>query len=169
MGAIFSVAASPNGKMIATGCFDGTARIIVLESGKIVSRGHRYLHQVSFNPGCDNGEVHAWSVVSGRLVWELPRAHALVKTLGFSRDGVSLAVGCANGDCMLYSADTRSCTSKVQCDMAGSIRCMGFSPAAALVAVCAGPTPGKKSRGRHRPENAQLELQDAERAALPAV
>eukprot|EP00439_Symbiodinium_sp_Y106_P068623 s154_g11.t1 len=251
MGAIFSVAASPNGKMIATGCFDGTgyrasdrtegnlgaymlqtARIIVLESGKIVRvcSGHRgSIMSLAFSAdsrtwpdsmvklwkvlllvglGCDNGEVHAWSVVSGRLVWELPRAHALVKTLGFSRDGVSLAVGCANGDCLLYSADTRSCTSKVQCDMAGSIRCMGFSPASKLlicggevgvlqvfgsedgsckkileleasalgqtgtlsaVAVCAGPTPGKKSRGRHRPENTQLELHDAERAALPAV
>eukprot|EP00913_Durusdinium_trenchii_P020074 g18864.t1 len=85
--------------------------------------------------GAENGEVNAWSAVSGRLVWELPQASSAVKSLAFSRDGVSLAVGSFDGEITFFSASTRTRTSRVQCSTTSPTRCMGFSPAAHLMIV----------------------------------
>ncbi|CAJ1344748.1 unnamed protein product, partial [Effrenium voratum] len=139
-GGVKSAALAQSGLILALGMVDGTVQLWNVLTGKFMRQYSGHLGAIfsvareryEATPPGDSTKLLPWEL--GAKVWELPRAEGAVKTVAFSRDGVSLAVADFSGNCALYSASSRTCTTRVQCPVAAP-RCMAFSPAAHLL-IC---------------------------------
>jgi FOG: WD40 repeat len=100
-GFVYSVAFSPDGRTLATGSSDGTARLWDITSGKQIAtlRGHESkVISVAFSPdgrtlatGSNDNTARLWEVASGKEI-ALLRGHATILTsVAFSPDGRLLA------------------------------------------------------------------------------
>ena len=108
---VSSVSFSPDGGYIATGSWDGTARVWS-RSGELVQelRGHQgYVESVSFSldgeyiaTGSRDGTARVWSR-SGELVQELRGHQGYVESVSFSPDGEYIATGSRDGTARLWS------------------------------------------------------------------
>lgn len=97
------VAFSPDGKMIASGSWDKTAKLIDLQSGNIIRTlsGHEgWVNSVAFAPdgktvatGSQDGAVRLWNVQTGKIVREQSEFITGVRAVAFSPDGKLLAAG----------------------------------------------------------------------------
>ena len=96
------VAFSSDSRLFAAGSWDGTIKILEVDSGKESSTltGHKagVIH-VAFSPdgrtlasAADDSTVRLWNLVTGREITRLNSVNS-VRFLGFSSDGETLAVG----------------------------------------------------------------------------
>jgi WD40 repeat protein/serine/threonine protein kinase len=101
---VFSVATAPDGRQVATGCYDGTIRLWDWATGTVrVLRGHRKeVFSLAFGPqgrllasGAGDGNVRIWSLATGKsrvLSGHLDRVH------GVAFDSTGDRVASAAGD-----------------------------------------------------------------------
>ncbi len=113
--AVKSVAFSPDGKTILTGCDDAMARLWDAETGRRVGvpQPHAYpVLALAFSPdgktvvsgggrtrplGSDVGEVRLWDIATGKLLVGPQSLDTLIHSVAFRPDGRSLASGSRDG------------------------------------------------------------------------
>jgi WD40 repeat protein len=100
---VATVAWSPDGRRLATGSFDGRAKIWDAETGKelltLLTPGGKFVWSVAWSPdgkrlatGNTNGTAHVWDVVSGKELLTLSAGPVTASTdLAWSPDGKRLA------------------------------------------------------------------------------
>src|SRR6266702_281041 len=112
-GPVWSVAFSPDGKVLATGDDDGTVRIwntaTHRQSGQPLSIGDP-VESVALSPdgtilatGSDDGAVRLWNTATRHQIGPSFGSHSSVHAVAFSPDGTILATGGSDGTARLWS------------------------------------------------------------------
>ena len=98
-GSVSSVTFSPDGKLLATGSSDNTAKVWEMPSGNLIAtmRHDGSVFSVTFSPdgkllatGSDDNTAKVWEMPSGNLIAKLEH-DGFVKSVAFSPDGKLLA------------------------------------------------------------------------------
>ncbi|GGN47191.1 nSTAND1 domain-containing NTPase [Streptomyces fuscichromogenes] len=113
---VYSVAFSPDGRTLATGSTDGTARLWDVATGKprTTLRGHRgEVWSVAFSPdgrtlatGGTDDTARLWDVATGKNSAVLKGHTDQVNSVAFSPDGRTLATGSADNTARLWDVPT---------------------------------------------------------------
>jgi WD40 repeat protein len=110
---VLSVAFSPNGKTIATGSSDGTAKLWNLEGQKLKTlSGHcNCVSSIAFSPdskilatGSDDGTVKLWNL-EGQELKTLSGHSDIVRSIAFSPDGKTIATGSGDNTVRLWNLE----------------------------------------------------------------
>jgi WD40 repeat protein len=98
-----TIALSPYGKTIASGCDDGKVRLWDIETGKVIARwsGHpKYVRSVCWRrdgkqvlSGSNDGTVRVWNVDTGETILEIETGHDNVWAVIYSPDTTKFATG----------------------------------------------------------------------------
>jgi WD40 repeat protein len=145
--AVWAVAVSPDGRLLASASRDHTIRIWGLNTGRMtgVLAGHTgAVRAVAFNPdgtrvatGSLDGTVRVWDVLDGKLLHTLGNHTGPVNSVAFSPDGRLLASGGSDRQLKLYDAAAPGAAKRT----IGSDEPFGdiaFSPDGRLVAAAGG-------------------------------
>ena len=136
-GVVAAVAFSPDGSLLATGSWDGTAKLWEVSSGKEVrTLTHHKMAVVSvaFSPdgrllavGSDDTTVTLWDVATGRLLHTLDGHGSYVLSVAFSPDGRLLASSEAHGKIKLWDAASGQLVRSLE-GQTMAVHCLAFSP-----------------------------------------
>jgi WD40 repeat protein len=117
---ILTVAFSPDGKWLASGCIDGSIKIWDMATGKLTHTlaGHqagRFVHGLAFSPdsavlasGASFGDarIKLWNAATGELVRSLPCSDQSVREVAFAPDGKTLASASGEGNARIWEVAT---------------------------------------------------------------
>ena len=136
---IMSVAFSPNGKILATGDWDGMTRLWTVAAtgqqiGAPLASHAGAIRSVAFSPdgktlatGSINDAVHLWDVATGGQTGSL-RTTGAVYSVAFSPDGKTLATGSYDGTAQLRDVATRRQVSALSTGQTWTVFSLAFSP-----------------------------------------
>ncbi|OUL34176.1 hypothetical protein BV372_14600 [Nostoc sp. T09] len=140
---IFSVAFSPNGKIIATGDANGEIRLWQIEDGQqiLICKGHTgFVRSVAFSPdgqtlasGSVDQIVKLWSVNDGKCIQTLQGHSDRVESIAYSSDGQLLVSGSVDQSLRIWSVSDGNCLQVLQ-GHTREIWSVAFSPDSQTVA-----------------------------------
>jgi WD40 repeat protein len=135
--AVLSVAFSPDGRRLATGSSDKTAKIWDLESGKaaLTLEGHAAaVWSVAFSPdgrrlatGSDDNTAKIWDLESGKAALTLEGHAAAVWSVAFSPDGRRLATGSDDNTAKIWDLESGKAALTLE-GHAAAVWSVAFSP-----------------------------------------
>lgn len=149
---IHSLAFSPDGKLLATGSYNGEIRFWEAETGRCIytiscnienMRGNSHIvADLDFSPDgkilasavWDNS-VRLWNVETGQEIACLKEHTDVVRSVKFSPDGIRLASGSSDHTICLWSATDGSLLS-VMNRHSDTVCCVAFSPDGQIFASC---------------------------------
>lgn len=136
-GPVRSVAFSPDGKTVATGSEDNTARIWNPETGETILtlEGHRqHVKALAFSPdgatlatGSDDNTAKIWDLKTGKALMTLEGQEESVTSVAFSPDGKNLAVGLGDNTIKIWNPATNSSITLTG-GHSEDVRSLAFSP-----------------------------------------
>jgi WD40 repeat protein len=142
-GAVCAVAASPNGRFLATSEYTGTVVVSECKSGKELHRlsgQKRFARCLAFTPdsttlitGGEDGTLVFWSTESGKQIDRITAHEACVNCLCISSDGKWLATGGQDRVVMVWDLSTRN--KRKLTTRKEAIQALSFSPAGGGLAV----------------------------------
>ncbi len=115
---VTAAAFSPDGRLIATGCRDGTLRVWQVTDGKQIGDTLRLGGRVSargiaFSPdgrlgvvGCSDGTAQVWNARTSRAVGGALRHGSAVTTVTFHPNGLRVGTGTADGRARIWDIST---------------------------------------------------------------
>ncbi|MEH1864206.1 MAG: NB-ARC domain-containing protein [Nostoc sp.] len=137
LGGIFSVAFSPNGKLLATGDTNNEIRLYQVVDGQqmLTCRGHAgWVRSVTFSPdgdiiasGSDDQTVKLWNVSTGQCVANLQGHSSGIQSIAFSTNGHILASSSEDKTVKFWNTDTGLCFNTLSVDDY-SVWSIAFSP-----------------------------------------
>jgi WD40 repeat protein len=142
-GLVYSLAFSPDGKVLATGSFDNTVKLWDFQSGKelFTLKGHTMpVNGVAFNPdgsllasASQDKTIRLWNPKDGKFIREIKGHTDTVGPLAFSNDGKLLASGSGDKTVRLWNpADGKEV--KNLGSHKETVYCLAFSPDGNLLA-----------------------------------
>ena len=152
------LAFSPDGKILAAGCFDHAIRLVDAASGELIRKlvGHKgFPIQLAFSPdgkvlaSASEGQEIArfWDVASAKEISKIEdreSRHRGISTVAFSPDGKLIATAGGEGYLFLWDAATGKNIRELPTGY--WVRSMVFAPDSHTIAIGQGPY-----QGRHRP------------------
>ncbi len=142
---ILSVAFSPDGKKLATGSFDKSAKIWDLKSGKNIStlQGHSsYVRSVAFSPdgkklatGSNDNSAKIWNIESGKEIMTLLGHSASVRSVAFSPDGKKLATSSDDFTAKIWDLESKKSILTLE-GHSSPVLSVAFSPDGKKLASC---------------------------------
>jgi WD40 repeat protein len=121
---VWSVSFSREGEFLASGSYDGSAKVWNVETGKCFqtlnmygdSKG-RWVLATAFNPentslatAGDGDHIFIWEVKSGKCLFTLKaESTSKIWSLAFSHDGKLIAGGCNDGKVRIWNLETKEC------------------------------------------------------------
>lgn len=145
-GAVAAVASTGDGRLIATGSWDGAAKLWDTQTKQVVRQlvnGHSgYINSIDFSPngtrvatGSDDGTVRLWQTDTGTLLPKTLSAHkGGVNSVRFSPDGTKLLTAGNDHTAKLWSADRGELLRTLE-GHKWAVLCAEFSADSALVAT----------------------------------
>ncbi|MDZ8055156.1 MAG: NB-ARC domain-containing protein [Aulosira sp. ZfuVER01] len=134
---IFSVAFSPDGKILATGDANGEIRLWQIEDGQqiLICKGHTgFVRSVAFSPdgqilasGSVDQTVKLWSVKDGKCIQTLQGHSDRIESIAYSPDGQLLVSGSVDQSLRIWSVNDGKCL-QVLLGHAHTIWSVAFSP-----------------------------------------
>ncbi|MBE9104067.1 hypothetical protein IQ229_03640 [Nostoc cf. edaphicum LEGE 07299] len=136
-GGIFSVAFSPNGKLLATGDTNGEIRLYEVANSQqlLICKGHGgWVWSVSFSPdgqvlasGSNDQTIKLWDTNNGQCIKTLEGHSGAVRSVTFSSDSQVIASGSDDQTVKLWNTTTGKCLKTLQ-EVGCSVWSVAFSP-----------------------------------------
>ncbi len=138
---------SPDGRLLATGCYDGTARLWDTATGGELRqlKGHTgIVVLVSFSPDGQrlatsswDGTARVWDVATGQQRLTLQGHASAVYCAAFSPDGKTIATGSADRTVRLWDAETGAFI-RIAGEYGDRVMCVAFAPDGRRIAYAGG-------------------------------
>lgn len=143
LGAIFAVAFSPNGQLLATAGPHGEICLYrVADSQQLLAcHGHTsWIWSVTFSPcgrivasGSEDQTVRLWDTSTGECIKTLPGHSSAIRSVAFSGDGQTLASGSEDFLVRLWDVGTGHCLKTIQA-FGNKVMSVAFSPQRTMLA-----------------------------------
>lgn len=147
---MYTIAFSPDGKVLAMGGFDRVVRLWDMSTGKLKQAltwedrlGQPYIYSLAYSPdgkllaaADSQGGIHLWQAISGKDLGTLVVPGQRMNQVAFSPDSQLLAVARVKGDVQIWDVANRSVRRTIV-NGNEEVWCLAFSPDGTTLATSA--------------------------------